>query len=138
MTKHYQLLNEIANGSTTSLEKLYKDFKARVFNTALSFLRNREDAEEITQDVFVEIFQSAKKFKGDSSVSTWIYRITVNKSLDKLRFRQRKKRFAFVVDIFTKSSGELKHDAAHFEHPGVALENAETITVYSLPPSVSR
>lgn len=52
------------------------------FNTALSYMRSREDAEEITQDVYVDVFRLANTFKGEASPTTWLYRITVNKSLD--------------------------------------------------------
>ncbi len=125
MPDHLQLIQQIAEGNQKSFQQLYEQFSAKVFNTAISYLHNIEEAEEITQDVFVEIFHSAKKFKGDSSVSTWIYRVAINKSLDKLRYRKRKKRFAFIESIFKQDSSELKHDVPHFEHPGIALENRE-------------
>ena len=50
----------------------------RVYNLALRMLGNREDAEEATQDVFVRVFRSMESFRGDSSLSTWIWRITTN------------------------------------------------------------
>lgn len=53
-----------------------------MYNTALGYLKNVEEAEEVTQDVFVTIFSKAKTFKGKSKVSTWIYRIAINKSLN--------------------------------------------------------
>ncbi len=100
-------------------------FKDRVYNTALGYLQNAEDTEEIVQDVFVEVFNAAHTFKGQSSISTWIYRISVNKCLDMLRYRKRKKRFALIVNLFKSDSAEVKHDNPHFEHPGVLLENKE-------------
>lgn len=96
-----------------------------MFNTAISFLQNKEDAEDLTQEVFIEVYNSLQKFKGESSVSTWIYRITVNKSLDHLRKKNRKKRFGFMTSLFNKESGEMNLDAGHFEHPGVLLEKKE-------------
>jgi RNA polymerase sigma-70 factor (ECF subfamily) len=125
MPDHLELVQQTALGDHRSFNQLYELFKSKVFNTAISYLRNAEEAEEITQDVFVEIFHSSKNFKGDSQVSTWIYRIAINKSLDKLRYRKRKKRFAFVVDLFQPDSSDIKHDIAQFEHPGVMLENKE-------------
>ncbi len=53
-----------------------------MYNTALGYLQNIEEAEEITQDVFLTIFKSASTFKGKSKVSTWVYRITINKALN--------------------------------------------------------
>jgi RNA polymerase sigma factor (sigma-70 family) len=76
------LVHEIANGSESALREIYDVYKNVVFNTALSYLRDRAEAEEITQDVFLEVYDSAKNFEGKSSVRTWIYRITINRCLD--------------------------------------------------------
>ncbi len=56
----------------------------------LSYVQNTEDAEEITQDVFLELYRSSKKFKGDSSLSTGLYRIAINKCLDFIKYKNRK------------------------------------------------
>jgi RNA polymerase sigma factor (sigma-70 family) len=122
--KHRELLLKTAEGDIVSFQKLYVAFCDRVFNTAISHLQNQQDAEETTQDVFIEIFRSAGNFKYDSTVSTWIYRIAVNKCLDRLRYQKRKKRFALVASIFG-IDGSLKHDKAGFEHPGTTLENKD-------------
>lgn len=106
-------------------EELYLQFKDKVFNTALSYLQNTEDAEELTQDVFVEVYQSISKFQFRSSVSTWIYRITVNKSLDFIKYKNRKKRFGSIVSIFDASSSKHIEQQSDFIHPGVQLEQRE-------------
>jgi RNA polymerase sigma factor (sigma-70 family) len=97
-----------------------------VFNTCLSYVLNTEDAEDITQEVFIEIYRSLDKFKQEANISTWIYRITVNKSLDFLRRKKSKKRFAFFSNLFHEETGEIIHEHADFEHPGVRLENKES------------
>ncbi len=97
----------------------------RVFNTAISLAQNKEDAEDITQDVFMEVYQSLEKFRQQSNMSTWIYRITVNKCLDFLRKKNRKKRFGFMAELFHKDSGEISVDKAHFDHPGILMEKKE-------------
>jgi len=56
-----------------------------VYNLALHYVQNIQDAEEITQDVFVSVYQSLAKFKESSTISTWIYRIAINKSLDYIK-----------------------------------------------------
>jgi RNA polymerase sigma factor (sigma-70 family) len=99
--------------------------KTRVFNTAISFVQNTEDAEDISQEVFIEVYRSLPQFKEQSAISTWIYRITVNKSLDHLRKKNRHKRFGFLSSLFYEDSGELKHDQPHFDHPGILMENKE-------------
>lgn len=102
-----------------------KQHQPLVFNTALGIVQNHEDAEEIAQDVFIEVYQQYKNFKGDSSVSTWLYRITTNKCIDLLRKKKSKKRYAFITSLFTPESNEPITDAAHFVHPGVQAENKE-------------
>ncbi len=94
---------------------------------ALQYVQNQEDAQEITQDVFFAIHYSMRDFKEKSSVSTWIYRITINKSLDFLKAKKRKKRFAFLTSLFYRDSTEIKYDSATFDHPGVQLEQKEAI-----------
>jgi RNA polymerase sigma factor (sigma-70 family) len=107
-----------------SFHEIYEQYKNKVFNTVLSYLQNTEDAEETTQDVFIEIHRSINSFEGKSSLSTWIYRISINKSLDFIKSKNRKKRFAFLTNLFDES-GNIKHDPPDFFHPGVQLENKE-------------
>jgi len=126
---HQKLLREVAQGSEPALGDLYQLFKDRVYNTAISYLQNTADAAEVTQDVFVKIFQSASRFEGKSSVSTWIYRITVNHSLDLLNHKQRQKRFGFVVRLFQHETGAPSIELPHFDHPGVILENKENARI---------
>lgn len=109
-------IKAIAEGSQTAFVALYHTFSARVYNTALSYMQQVEDAEEVTQDVFTKIHKNASQFKGASSVSTWVYRITVNAALNQLR---KKKRFAFIHFMETVT------EKASFEHPGVLLEKKE-------------
>lgn len=124
--RHLELLALMARGSEAALAELYAFFKNRVYNTALSFLQDTADAEEVTQDVFVKIHQSAARFEGKSSVSTWVYRITVNQSLSRLSFRNRQKRFGWIVR-FAQEGGPQQQtpDIPHFDHPGVLLEQKE-------------
>jgi len=118
-------MEAIRQGDETAFRQLYEQTKSRVFNTALGYVRSREDAEEITQDVFVELFRSAGAFKADASVTTWLYRITINKALDFLKRKKRQKRFAFLTSLFDSHTGEFLHHPTDFFHPGIALENQE-------------
>lgn len=118
-------IEEIKQGDTNALSKLIHKHQDLVFNTVISIVQNSEDAQEITQDVFIEVFHSANKFRGDSKVSTWIYRIANNKSLDHLKKKKRKKRFAFMTSLFDPNSGRQLFDQPNFEHPGILLEQKE-------------
>lgn len=91
-------------------------FKDKVYNTAIGYVHNVEEAEEITQDVFVTIYNKAHTFKGKAKVSTWIYRMTVYKSLNVLEKRKR----------IPQSSQEIQsYHNVNFNHPGILLENKE-------------
>jgi RNA polymerase sigma-70 factor, ECF subfamily len=94
---------------------------------ALQYVQNQEDAQEITQDVFVAVHHGMRDFKAQSSLTTWIYRIAINKSLDFLKGKQRKKRFAFLSSLFYPDSNDIKYDVPMFDHPGVLLEHKEAI-----------
>ena len=99
-----------------------------VYNTAIGFLQNAEDAEDTAQEVFMQVFESVTSFKEESKFSTWIYRITVSKSLDHLRKKKRKKRFAFVQSLYGRNDG-LMIDPPDFFHPGIKMENKENAAV---------
>lgn len=116
LSNDFHLLQSIANGDNAAFRKLYERFSEKVYNTTISYTQNKEDAEEITQDVFTKIFRNAAKFEGKSAVSTWIYRIAVNTSLNYLK---KKKRFSFL------QLGNSKKDKPDFEHPGILLEKRE-------------
>ena len=118
-------IQQISQGSESALEVLYQHYADRVFNTLISYTKNEEDAEELLQDVFVTIYNTASGFQFNSSVSTWIYRITVNKALDFLRKQNSKKRSGIFTSLYVKDSPEVKYETADFVHPGVKLENKE-------------
>lgn len=119
------LILQLQQGNERAFGYLVENFQDRVYNTCLGVLRNAEDAEDIAQEVFVEVHRSVQHFKAESKLSTWIYRICVTKSLDHLRGKKRKKRFAFVKSIFGDNDNEPRFEIPDFVHPGVQLENKE-------------
>lgn len=108
-------------------EALYDQYKNMVFNLALHYVQSKEDAEEITQDVFVAVFQSLESFRQGAAVSTWLYRITINRSLDFIKAKKRKKRYAFISSLFKEQSNELRFEPEEPNHPGVQLEEKEAM-----------
>lgn len=119
------LITELQAGSEQALIKLYELYKDVVFSLAYSYVQNQQDAEEVTQDTFVEVFNSAKTFKGDATIKTWICRICINKALDVIRYRKRKKRFALIFSLYRTTDNSLQYDAPEHHHPGIALEHKE-------------
>ena len=107
-------------------EDTYLRYKDLVYNLALQYCQNREDAQEITQDVFVNLHERGDTFQGRSDLKTWVYRITVNRSLDFLKAKRRKKRGLFSSALRIESQ-TTELPLANFDHPGVLLESKERI-----------
>ena len=110
-----------------SLEEIYRQHVHRVYNIALNHLRNVEDAEEVVQDVFLAVQEKGMQFEGKSSLGTWIYRIAVNRSLDKLKLRGAQKRGWGVLQYFDVFTQWVPQQDTEFNHPGVALEYKEEL-----------
>jgi RNA polymerase sigma-70 factor (ECF subfamily) len=124
------LIEQINSGSQDAFRTLVNDHKDRVYNTCMGFLRNAHDAEDVSQEVFIEVFDSIGDFREDASLSTWIYRIAVTKSLELLRYRKRKKRSGFfqaLNSMFSDPDDNIDETASM--HPGVDLENKERAKV---------
>jgi RNA polymerase sigma-70 factor (ECF subfamily) len=80
-----QLITQLKNGDNKAFNELINQYRVSVINLCYGFVRNQEDAEDIAQEVFIEIFRSISNFRGDSKLSTWIYRIAVSRALNKVR-----------------------------------------------------
>ena len=80
-----EMIHQLQAGDELAFRKLVEDYQLRVFHICMELLHVREDAEDIAQEVFVEIYHSIGRFRGASRLSTWIYRIAVNKSLNHIR-----------------------------------------------------
>ena len=119
-----ELIQQLRAGDELAFKSLVENYQDLVYNTALGVVQNSEDAEDVAQEVFIQVFRSIDQFKGDARLSTWIYRITTTKALDHIRSRKRKKRFAFITSLFG-ANDELIHEPIDFQHPGVTLDRKE-------------
>lgn len=80
-----ELIEAIISGNQTAFRQFVDKYQVLVFTTCIGFVGNKESAQDLSQDVFVEAFKSIHKFRGQSKLSTWLYRISVNKSLNYIR-----------------------------------------------------
>jgi len=119
-----ELIQQLRAGDELAFKSLVENYQDLVYNTALGVVQNSEDAEDVAQEVFIQVFRSIDQFKGDARLSTWIYRITTTKALDHIRSRKRKKRFAFITSLFGPND-ELIHEPVDFQHPGITLDRKE-------------
>lgn len=97
--QHY--INLVIEGDTNAFAALVDRYKDMIFTLSLKMLQNREEAEEAAQDTFIKTYKSLNRFKGDSKFSTWIYKITYNNCLDRLK-KQKRNRPVVAIDEFTE------------------------------------
>lgn len=95
--QHY--INQIIEGNSNAFSVLVNRYKDLVFTLAYKMVKNREKAEEVSQDVFIKIFKSLNKFKGGSKFSTWIYKITYNTCLDYLKKDKKENSIVYIEDF---------------------------------------
>jgi RNA polymerase sigma-70 factor (ECF subfamily) len=79
------LLTRLQQGDEQALSDLADAYGAKIYQLAFRYLRNHEDAEEVTQDVLYKVFRKVAEFRGDAALSSWIYRITFNSAMSRLR-----------------------------------------------------
>lgn len=120
----WNLIEQLKQGNDAAFKTIVDQTQGLVYNTVIGIVQNAEDAEDVTQEVFVQLYESIDSFKGESKLSTWLYRIAVSKAMDHLRKKKRKKRFAFIQSLFG-ANDELAHDPPDFVHPGVKLDSKE-------------
>jgi RNA polymerase sigma factor (sigma-70 family) len=122
------LIERLKKKDNSAFKEIVETKHLMVYNTVLSIIQNEEDAEDIAQDVFVQVYESINGFKEESKLSTWLYRIAISKAMDHLRRKKRKKRFAFVRSLFGNND-ELINDPPDFFHPGIIIENKQNAAV---------
>lgn len=123
-----ELIEQLKKKDRSAFKTIVDTWQDMVFNTAIGILQNAEDAEDVTQETFIQVFESIATFKGESKFSTWVYRITVSKAMDHIRRKKRKKRFAFIQSLYGKDDRPVI-DPPDFFHPGVSMENKENAAV---------
>lgn len=120
-----ELIDGVKAGNAQAFEVLVERYQGRVYNACLGFLFNKEDAEDLSQEVFVEIHRSIHGFEGRSALGTWIHRIAMSKSLELIRSRARKKRAGQLLSLLGLQQAGWDPRAADIDHPGIRLENKE-------------
>lgn len=115
------LIDELKQGSQQAFRTLAEQYSQKVVSTCYRFVKNSEDAEDIAQEVFLEVYKSIRMFRSDADLNTWLYRIAVNKSLDFLRRKKRKKRVADLRSLFQFTKSAVSTDSS----PQTQLEDQE-------------
>ena len=95
-----ELIDGIRKQDRTAIRHLVSHYQKRVIKTASYFLGNLEDAEDLSQEIFLEIMNSIGKYRNESAFSTWVYRITVNRALNKVKKNKREAMVARIGSFF--------------------------------------
>jgi len=96
-----QLLIGIQQGDHQAFRQLVDTYQQMVLNTCFSIVHNHDDAADLAQDVFLEVYRTSANFRGDAQLSTWLYRIATNRSLNLIRNNKRKRFFKTIEETFT-------------------------------------
>ena len=80
-----QLLARLQAGDESAVRELAEAYGSKIYQLAFRYLRNKEDAEEVMQDVLFKVYRKIGNFRGDAALSSWIYRITFNAAMSRLR-----------------------------------------------------
>jgi RNA polymerase sigma-70 factor (ECF subfamily) len=108
-----------------AFREFIREHQERVYNVVLKRVQSPEDAEEITQDVFVAVFRDPGAFRGESAVTTWLTRIAINKAIDHLRRKQGRGKAGIRFVSLGGGEREDQFEPGDFHHPGVISENRE-------------
>jgi RNA polymerase sigma-70 factor (ECF subfamily) len=116
------LIGLVAKGDERAFNELYHKFKDDIYRLAFYYLQNKEDAEDTLQEIFVTVYRNAAAFKSQSQFSTWLYRIAVNKCLDKIKHLKARRRLALITHLFQQTAAS--DNALYSEDDLLRLHNA--------------
>jgi RNA polymerase sigma-70 factor, ECF subfamily len=120
-----ELITGILNRDKQVIQFLVSKYHKQIIKTAFHILQNMDDSEDLAQDVFVEILESVESFKGASSLSTWIYRLTINKSLNFIRKNKRKQLVRHFESFFRKGDPQVNSSFLEPSEHDSTFDNSE-------------
>jgi len=123
-----EIIQKLQQGNEQAFKKLVENYQKLVVNTCFGMVHSTEDAEDIAQEVFIEVFRSIQNFRADAKISTWLYRIAVNRSLNFIRDNKRNKWFHSFEDIVMSKNSQLTSDK-HNETPAAELEKMQRANI---------
>lgn len=128
------LIKKLQAGNIAAFEEVVRTYSARVYSMSYRFTRNAQDTEEVLQDTFVTVFRKIGEFQGKSSLSSWIYRITVNTALMKLR-KRRSDRLSLLEDTIPnyKDSEALSDLSFHSQSANITARERIQAAILDLP-----
>lgn len=120
------IIEKLKQGNESAFKELVETYRNMVVNTCFGLLHNTEDAEDVAQDVFIEVFRSVASFRADSKISTWLYRIAVNRSLNFIRDNKKRRWFQSFDDVMESKKEALNQlNYQSSDDPESEMENSQ-------------
>ncbi|MFH1198097.1 MAG: RNA polymerase sigma factor [bacterium] len=129
ITADNELIDGLRNNNESAFRSIFDSYHRVVLNTCFRFVNNKETAEDLVQEVFIEVHRSVKHFRGEAKLSTWIYRIAVSKSLDFLKAQKRGKRFAFLKSLSHEDDMDDQVPSKKDDSPDIDVENEDRVRI---------
>lgn len=127
-----ELISRLKDGDYRAFRLIFDKYHPSILNCCYRFVKSKETAEDLVQEVFVEVYKSINSFREESKFSTWLYRIAITKSLDHLKSLKRKKRFVFLKSIFAVGGADAQNISSDIQNPQKMLEDKERLQVLSM------
>lgn len=112
-----QLIEGLKNKNEQAFRLLVSRYQEMVISTCFHFLQDTDDAHDVAQEVFIEVFKSISRFRQDAAIATWLYRIAVNKSLNYLRSKKSRQPFLSVERLFGSQVSDKNFAEPDFTTP---------------------
>lgn len=127
-----EFISQLRKGDEKAFRTLVDSYGKMIFHTCFRIIQDKDDAHDIAQDVFVEAFQSVDKFMNQSAISTWLYRIAINKSLN---FIKKHKKRTLTDDVSKYGAADLTEKDASFKTENEERQLILSKAIDSLPES---
>jgi RNA polymerase sigma factor (sigma-70 family) len=120
-----EFIDLVKKNKDAAFAYLVDSYSNKIYGTCVNMVRHAEDAEDLVQEVFTSVYLSISYFNGNSTLSTWIYAIALNKSKEFIRNKTRKKRQGTLTILDDTTDSQIHSANVNFYHPGVQLEDKE-------------
>ncbi len=114
-----ELVERIINGDHQAFKSFTDLYAEMVFRVCFSFVNHRQNAEDLSQDVFIEVYNTIARFKKESHIKTWLFRIAINKSLNYIR---KKKQNQWLINIGLLSNSAEEKESVYKDIPEASAE----------------
>lgn len=123
-----ELVAQLQQGSEAAFRTLVERYQNRIYRTVLALVQLPEEAEDVAQEVFVEVYQTIGRFRGEAALSTWLYRLATSRALKHKQRARARKRFAYFTSLLGFDN-QVLYEPADNEHPQAQLEGRQQVAL---------